>query len=55
MINRSLSVAIALKTLVDTCSVIPTNYSSKHVFGCLMYMMWNFSERIKLDPNSYYP
>lgn len=30
----------------------PIDYSSFCMFGCLMYLMYNFQERTKLDPKS---
>ena len=51
MINRSPSIVIGLKTLIEIWNDKPTNYSFLHLFGCLMYMMYNY-ERAKLDPKS---
>jgi hypothetical protein len=52
MINRSSSTAIGLKTPMEMWNKKPGNYSSLHVFGCPVYVMYNSQERTKLDPKS---
>ena len=52
LINRSPSTAINLKTPMEMWSGKPSDYSSLHVFGCPVYVMYNNQERTKLDPKS---
>jgi len=52
VINRSPSTAIGLKTPMEMWQGSPPNYSSLHIFGCLVYVMYNSQERTKLDPKS---
>src|ERR1044072_4585693 len=52
VINRSPSTAIDLKTLMEMWKGKPGDYSSLHVFGCSVYVMYNSQERTKLDPKS---
>nr|KYP42748.1 Retrovirus-related Pol polyprotein from transposon TNT 1-94 [Cajanus cajan] len=52
LINRSPSTAIGLKTPMEMWNGKPSNYSSLHVFGCPVYVMYNSQERTKLDPKS---
>ncbi|KAH9745940.1 hypothetical protein KPL70_004260 [Citrus sinensis] len=52
IVNRSPSTVIGLKTAIETWTEKPTDYSYLHVFGCLVYVMYNAKERTKLDPKS---
>ena len=52
MINQSPSTAIDLKTPMEMWNGKPIDYSSLHIFGCLVYVMYNSQERSKLDPKS---
>ena len=52
MINRSPSTAIGLQTPMEMWNRKPADYSSLHVFGCPVYVMYNSQERTKLDPKS---
>jgi len=52
VINRSSSTAIGLKTPIKMWQGKPPNYSSLHIFGCPVYMIYNSQERTKLDPKS---
>ncbi|KAL4337997.1 hypothetical protein AHAS_Ahas12G0166100 [Arachis hypogaea] len=52
VINRSPSTAIGLKTPMEMWQGKPPNYSSLHIFGCPVYVMYNSQERTKLDPKS---
>ena len=52
VINRSPSTAIDLKTPMEMWKGKPGDYSSLHVFGCPVYVMYNSQERTKLDPKS---
>lgn len=49
LINRSPSTTIGLKTSMETWKGKPID-SSLHVFGCLVYVMYNSQERTTLDP-----
>ncbi|RDY03280.1 hypothetical protein CR513_13157, partial [Mucuna pruriens] len=51
-INRSPSIAIGLKTLMEMWREKSIGYSSPHVLGSLVYVMHNFQEITKLDPKS---
>lgn len=44
--------AIEMKTLMKTWTGNSTNYSSLHIFGCLVYVIYNDQEIIKLDLKS---
>ena len=52
VINRSPSTAIGLKTPMEMWQGKPPNYSSLHIFGCPVYVMYNSQKRTKLDPKS---
>lgn len=52
VINRLPSSTIGLKTLMEMWKGKPTKYSTLHVVGCPVYMMYNTQERTKLDPKS---
>jgi len=52
VINRSPSTAIDLKTPMEMWNGKPADYSSLHIFGCPVYVMYNSQERSKLDPKS---
>jgi hypothetical protein len=52
VINRSPSTTIDLKTLMEMWIRNPVDYSSLLVFGCPMYVMYKFQERLKVDPKS---
>ena len=52
LINRSPSTAIGLKTPMEMWKGKPAEYSTLHVFGCPVYVMYNSQERSKLDPKS---
>ena len=52
VINRSPSTAIDLRTPMEMWNGKPVNYSSLHVFGCPVYVMYKSQERTKLDPKS---
>lgn len=52
VINRSPSSAIGLKTPMEMWKGKPTEYSTLHVVGCPVYVMYNSQERTKLDPKS---
>ncbi|KOM25686.1 hypothetical protein LR48_Vigan153s000800 [Vigna angularis] len=52
LINRSPSTAIGVKTPMEMWKGKPADYSSLHVFGCPVYVMYNSQERTKLDPKS---
>jgi len=52
VINRSPSTVIDLKTPMEMWNGKPADYSSLHIFGCLVYVMYNSQERLKLDPKS---
>jgi len=52
VINQSPSTAIDLKTPMEMWNGKPIDYSSLHIFGCLVYVMYNSQERSKLDPKS---
>ena len=49
IVNRSPSTAIGLKTAMEMWTGKPADYSYLHVFGCLVYVMYNAQERTKLD------
>ncbi|KAK9224625.1 hypothetical protein WN943_009660 [Citrus x changshan-huyou] len=52
IVNRSPSIAIGLKTTMKMWTGKPADYSYLHAFGCLVYVIYNAQERIKLDPKS---
>ncbi|KAH9672571.1 hypothetical protein KPL70_017783 [Citrus sinensis] len=52
IVNRSPSTVIGLRTAMEIWTGKPANYSYLHVFGCLMYVMYNAQERTKLDAKS---
>ena len=52
VINQLPLIAISFKTQIEMWNGKPVDYSSLHMFGCLMYVMYNSQERTKLDPMS---
>ncbi|KAE8678570.1 hypothetical protein F3Y22_tig00111403pilonHSYRG00065 [Hibiscus syriacus] len=52
LVNRAPSTAIELKTPIEMWTGKPANYSNLHVFGSIVYMMYNSQEISKLDPKS---
>ena len=52
VLNRSPSTMIDLKTLMEMWIRNLVVYSSLLVFGCPVYVLYNFQERTKLDPKS---
>ncbi|KAL4320520.1 hypothetical protein AHAS_Ahas14G0018700 [Arachis hypogaea] len=52
VINRLPSTAIGSKTPMEMWQYKPPNYSSLHIYGCLVCVMYNSQERTKLDPKS---
>ena len=52
MINQSPSTAIELKTPIEMWTRKPANYSQLHIFGSLVYVMYNTEEVSKLDSKS---
>ena len=52
VLNRPPSTMIDLKTLIEMQIGNLVVYSSLHVFGCLVYLLYNFQERTKLDSKS---
>ena len=41
-----------MKTPMEMCTGKLADYSSLHIFGSLVYMMYNIQERTKYDPKS---
>ncbi|KAE8734764.1 hypothetical protein F3Y22_tig00000715pilonHSYRG00142 [Hibiscus syriacus] len=52
LVNRSPSTAIELKTPMEMWTGKPADYSNLHVFGSIVYVMYNAQEISKLDPKS---
>ncbi|MDD0148430.1 hypothetical protein PSY31_22260, partial [Shigella flexneri] len=52
VINRSPSTAIELKAPMEMWTGNPVDYSNLHIFGSLVYAMYNAEETTKLDPKS---
>ncbi|KAE8733847.1 hypothetical protein F3Y22_tig00000916pilonHSYRG00052 [Hibiscus syriacus] len=52
LVNRSPSTAIELKTPMEMWTGKPTDYSNLHIFGSIVYVMYNSQEISKLDPKS---
>ncbi|KAE8673309.1 Rho termination factor, putative isoform 1 [Hibiscus syriacus] len=52
LVNRAPSIAIELKTPMEMWTGKPADYSNLHVFGSIVYMMYNAQEISKLDPKS---
>nr|GEY10698.1 retrovirus-related Pol polyprotein from transposon TNT 1-94 [Tanacetum cinerariifolium] len=52
VINHSPSTAIELKTPMEMWTGKPVNFSDLHIFGSLVYVMYNSQETTKLDPKS---
>lgn len=49
VINQSPSPTIGLKTLIKMYTGKLNDYFYLHVFGCLIYVMYNPQEKTKLD------
>ncbi|GKA35499.1 retrovirus-related pol polyprotein from transposon TNT 1-94 [Tanacetum coccineum] len=52
VINRSPSTTVELKTPMEMWTGKPVNYSDFHIFGSLVYVMYNTQETTKLNPKS---
>ena len=52
VVNRVPSMAIELKTPMEMWTGKPVNYTNLHIFGSLVYVMYNAQETTKLDPKS---
>ncbi|KAE8713996.1 hypothetical protein F3Y22_tig00110202pilonHSYRG00134 [Hibiscus syriacus] len=52
LVNRAPSTAIELKTQMEMWTGKPADYSNLHVFGSIVYVMYNAQEISKLDPKS---
>ncbi|KAE8725167.1 Eukaryotic translation initiation factor 3 subunit E [Hibiscus syriacus] len=52
LVNRAISTAIELKTPMEMWTGKPADYSNLHVFGSIVYVMYNSQEISKLDPKS---
>ncbi|KAE8722570.1 Peptidyl-prolyl cis-trans isomerase FKBP62 [Hibiscus syriacus] len=52
LVNRAPSTAIELKTPMEMWTGKPVDYSNLHVFGSIVYVMYNAHEISKLDPKS---
>ncbi|KAE8710792.1 hypothetical protein F3Y22_tig00110319pilonHSYRG00355 [Hibiscus syriacus] len=52
LVNRAPSTAIDLKTPMKIWTGKPADYSNLHVFGSIVYVMYNSQEISKLDPKS---
>ncbi|KAE8686521.1 Protein STRUBBELIG-RECEPTOR FAMILY 1 [Hibiscus syriacus] len=52
LVNRAPSTAIELKTPMEMWTGKPADYSNLHVFGSIVYVMYNSQEISKLDPKS---
>ncbi|KAE8730652.1 putative galacturonosyltransferase 6 [Hibiscus syriacus] len=52
LVNRAPSTAIELKTPMEMWTGKPSDYSNLHVFGSIVYVMYNSQEISKLDPKS---
>ncbi|KAE8665697.1 Esterase/lipase/thioesterase family protein isoform 2 [Hibiscus syriacus] len=52
LVYRAPSTAIELKTPMEMWTGKPSDYSNLHVFGSIVYVMYNSQEISKLDPKS---
>ncbi|KAE8694358.1 hypothetical protein F3Y22_tig00110783pilonHSYRG00068 [Hibiscus syriacus] len=52
LVNQAPSTAIELKTPMKMWTGKPADYSNLHVFGSIVYVMYNSQEISKLDPKS---
>ncbi|KAE8706560.1 hypothetical protein F3Y22_tig00110392pilonHSYRG00195 [Hibiscus syriacus] len=52
LVNRAPLTAIELKTPMEMWTGKPADYSNLHVFGSIVYVMYNSQEISKLDPKS---
>ncbi|KAE8723057.1 hypothetical protein F3Y22_tig00013285pilonHSYRG00271 [Hibiscus syriacus] len=52
LMNRAPSTAIELKTPMEMWTGKPADYSNLHIFGSIVYVMYNSQEISKLDPKS---
>ncbi|KAE8660285.1 hypothetical protein F3Y22_tig00116954pilonHSYRG00091 [Hibiscus syriacus] len=52
LVNRAPSTAIELKTPMEMWTGKPADYSNLHIFGSIVYVMYNSQEISKLDPKS---
>lgn len=52
LVNRAPSTAIELKTPMEMWTGKPVDYSNLHIFGSIVYAMYNAQEITKLDPKS---
>ncbi|KAE8696710.1 Tyrosine decarboxylase 1 [Hibiscus syriacus] len=52
LVNRAPSTAIELKTPMEMWTGKPVDYSNLHLFGSIVYVMYNSQEISKLDPKS---
>ncbi|KAE8725329.1 hypothetical protein F3Y22_tig00008957pilonHSYRG00078 [Hibiscus syriacus] len=52
LVNQAPSTAIELKTPMEMWTGKPVDYSNLHVFGSIVYVMYNAQEISKLDPKS---
>ncbi|KAE8680428.1 putative Double Clp-N motif-containing P-loop nucleoside triphosphate hydrolases superfamily protein [Hibiscus syriacus] len=52
LVNRAPSTIIELKTPMEMWTGKPADYSNLHVFGSIVYVMYNSQEISKLDPKS---
>ncbi|KAE8678429.1 Senescence-specific cysteine protease SAG12 [Hibiscus syriacus] len=52
LVNRAQSTAIELKTPMEMWTGKPADYSNLHIFGSIVYVMYNSQEISKLDPKS---
>ncbi|GMJ14768.1 hypothetical protein HRI_005146000 [Hibiscus trionum] len=52
LVNRAPSTAIELKTPMEMWTGKPVDYSNLHIFGSIVYVMYNAQEISKLDPKS---
>ncbi|KAE8680647.1 hypothetical protein F3Y22_tig00111372pilonHSYRG00031 [Hibiscus syriacus] len=52
LVNRAPSTTIELKTPMEMWTGKPADYSNLHVFGSIVYVMYNSQEISKMDPKS---
>ncbi|KAE8667244.1 hypothetical protein F3Y22_tig00112428pilonHSYRG00010 [Hibiscus syriacus] len=52
LVNRAPSTAIELKTPMEMWTGKPADYSNLHIFGSIVYVMYNSQEISNLDPKS---
>ncbi|KAE8670544.1 hypothetical protein F3Y22_tig00112127pilonHSYRG00101 [Hibiscus syriacus] len=52
LVNQAPSTAIELKTPMEMWTGKPADYSNLHIFGIIVYVMYNSQEISKLDPKS---